>query len=166
MAAMQPLLWPSLGFVVALVAVLVLRWAVMTMVGRWARGHSALAALLHAVRLPSLLWAVVIAFYVTLGVVSETDTLPRRLSQELALVLQAAVILWVTITLAGIVGTPITRVGEGRALGSPVTGLAQTAARVVVLLVGFLVMLAALGIEIRPILTALGVGGLAVALAL
>jgi small-conductance mechanosensitive channel len=47
-----------------------------------------------------------------------------------------------------------------------VTGLGQTAARGIVLIVGGVVLLGALGIQIAPILTALGVGGLAVALAL
>ena len=166
MATMRHLVWPGLGFAVALVAVLALRWAVMTLLARWARGPGALAAFLQAVRFPSLLWCGVIALYVTIEVASEVDMLPRRLSRELAVVLQAAVILSVTITLAGIVGTLITRVGETRAIGGPVTGLAQTAARIVVLAVGLLILLSALGIQIAPILTALGVGGLAVALAL
>lgn len=166
MAAMRQLLWPGLGFVVALVVVLILRWAVIAGLRRWARGAGALAAFLQAVRLPSLLWCGVLALYVTIEVASEAETLPRRLTQELAVVLQVAVILSVTMTLAGIVGTLITRVGESRAFGGPVTGLAQTAARVIVLAVGALVLLSALGVQIAPILTALGVGGLAVALAL
>src|SRR5215470_215023 len=163
---MQHLLWPGLGFLVALVAVFVLRWAAMTALERWAPRHGTLAAFLHAIRLPSLLWCGVIALYVTVEVASEADVLPRRLTRELTTVLQAAVILSITITLAGIVGTLITRVGENRALGVPVTGLARTASRMIVLAVGSLVLLSALGIQIAPILTALGVGGLAVALAL
>src|SRR5436190_1223926 len=53
-----------------------------------------------------------------------------------------------------------------RALGLQVTGLAQTVARVTICIVGALVLLSVLGIHVTPILTALGVGGLAVALAL
>jgi len=166
MPPMRQLLWPVLGFIVALVAVLVLRWGVMTVLERWARGRGPLAAFLQAIRLPSLLWCGVIALYVTMEVASEAEVLPRRLTHELTTVLQAAVILSVTITLAGIVGTLITRVGESRALGVPVTGLARAASRLTVLAVGSLVLLSALGIQIAPILTALGVGGLAVALAL
>src|SRR5262249_56060637 len=47
-----------------------------------------------------------------------------------------------------------------------VTGLGQAVVRGVVFVIGLLVLLTALGIQITPILTALGVGGLAVALAL
>src|SRR6059036_3173689 len=105
------------------------------------------------------------AFYVTIEVASEADVLPRRLTGELTTILQASIILSVTITLAGMVETLITRVGESRAFGVPV-GLARAASRLTILAVGFLVLLSALGIHIAPILTALGVGGLAVALAL
>ena len=166
MPPMQHLLWPALGFAVALIAVLALRWAVMTVFNRWATGPGALAAFLQAIRLPSLLWCGVMAFYVTIEVASEADVLPRRLTGELTTILQASIILSVTITLAGMVETLITRVGESRAFGVPVTGLARAASRLTILAVGFLVLLSALGIHIAPILTALGVGGLAVALAL
>src|SRR5437667_2826940 len=165
MPPMQHLLWPALGFAVALIAVLALRWAVMTVFNRWATGPGALAVL-QAIRLPSLLWCGVMAFYVTIEVASEADVLPRRLTGALTTILQASIILSVTITLAGMVETLITRVGESRAFGVPVTGLARAASRLTILAVGFLVLLSALGIHIAPILTALGVGGLAVALAL
>ncbi|MFH0876898.1 MAG: mechanosensitive ion channel family protein [Candidatus Omnitrophota bacterium] len=48
----------------------------------------------------------------------------------------------------------------------PVTSLTQHITRIVVFVVGFLVILNSLGISITPILATLGVGGLAVALAL
>src|SRR5215831_12385784 len=62
--------------------------------------------------------------------------------------------------------TLMQRVSERKALGRPMAGLGQSVARGVVYCVGLLVLLAALGIQITPILAALGVGGLAVALAL
>src|SRR3989475_10894039 len=122
MPPMQHLLWPALGFAVALIAVLALRWAVMTVFNRWATGPGALAAFLQAIRLPSLLWCGVMAFYVTIEAASEADVLPRRLTGELTTILQASIILSVTITLAGMVETLITRVGESRTFGVPVTG--------------------------------------------
>src|SRR5262249_30563523 len=68
MAAMRHLLWPGLGLAGVLVAVVAMRWALMAVLRRWARGPGALAAFLHAVRVPSLLWCVVIALYVTIEV--------------------------------------------------------------------------------------------------
>jgi len=55
---------------------------------------------------------------------------------------------------------------ERRAIAVGVTGLARTSVRLTILIVGALVLLSSLGIAITPLLTALGVGGLAVALAL
>src|SRR4029079_4930090 len=56
--------------------------------------------------------------------------------------------------------------GERRALGIGMTGLVRAAVRGTILRIGALVMLDSLGVQITPLLTALGVGGLAVALAL
>jgi small-conductance mechanosensitive channel len=50
--------------------------------------------------------------------------------------------------------------------GLPFTGLTRLVVRAVIIGIGFLTVLNGLGISITPILTALGVGGLAVALAL
>src|SRR5438094_3042859 len=136
MPPMQHLLWPALGFAVALIAVLALRWAVMTVFNRWATGPGALAVL-QAIRLPSLLWCGVMAFYVTIEVASEADVLPRRLTGELTTILQASIILSVTITLAGMVEALITRVGESRAFGVAVTGLPGAASRLRGLAVSF-----------------------------
>jgi small-conductance mechanosensitive channel len=165
MSAMWRPFWPALAFVVATLTALALRSAALAALRRWG-GPDGLTAFVAAVRLPSLLWCVVLGLWVGLEVAGEFAHLPRRLSQQLGVVLQVAIILSVTITVAGLVGTLVARASASRALGGPVTGLAQTAARGLVLVVGSLVLLGAVGIEITPILTALGVGGLAVALAL
>jgi small-conductance mechanosensitive channel len=85
---------------------------------------------------------------------------------QLNLVLEAAVILSATFTVAGVLGALVAAAGERRALGVGVTGLARAAVRVFVLVIGGLILLDVLGVKITPLLTALGVGGLAVALAL
>jgi small-conductance mechanosensitive channel len=162
---MWQVFWPALAFAVTAIAALAFRALLLRALRRWARGPGA-ATLLDAVRVPSLLWCLVLGLYVAIEVAGEAARLPLRFGRELATILQVAVVLSVTITLAGVVGSLIGAASERRALGGPVTGLAQTAARVTIFVVGLLVLLAALGIQITPLLTALGVGGLAVALAL
>ena len=49
---------------------------------------------------------------------------------------------------------------------APVTSLTQSLVELIVLIIGLLVLLNAMNVQVTPILTALGVGGLAVALAL
>ncbi len=162
MAAMWRFVWPGLAFVMTLLAALSLRGLLERVLRRRMRAPDALAAFLQAVRAPSLLWAAVLALWLAI----EVSELPRRLTLQLEVVFQIALILSVTLTAASIVTAFIALASERRALGGPVTGLAQTAARVTILVVGGLVLLSILGIHITPILTALGVGGLAVALAL
>jgi small-conductance mechanosensitive channel len=156
----RQLFWPAVAFLATGVAALAVRGLVVSLIGRWSAERPGRAAFAEAIRLPSLLWCVVLALYVSL----EVADLPRRLSGQLHTVLEVAIILSVTVTAANLLGSLIGRAGDR--LGRAVTGLAQTSARLVVILLGTLVLLSALGIQITPILTALGVGGLAVALAL
>jgi len=65
-----------------------------------------------------------------------------------SLVLEVAVILSVTITVANVLSTLIQRASDRQALGGPITGLGQSVARGIVLIVGFLVLLGAFGIQI------------------
>ena len=162
MNAMWHLVWPGLAFVATLLAALVVRAVLERALRRRMRAPDALAAFLKAVHTPALLWAAVLALYVAI----EASELPRRVTAQHELAFQVALILSVTLTLASIVTAFIGLASERRALGGPVTGLAQTAARATIIVVGVLVLLSILGIHITPILTALGVGGLAVALAL
>ena len=163
---MRYLVWPALLFVAATAIALLVRALLLSGIRRWARAPNGWSSLAQAVRVPSVLWSIVLGLWIAIDVASETEQLPRRLSQQFGLILEVAIILSVTLTVAGILSTLIQRASERQALGGPITGLGQAVVRGVVLIVGFLVLLAALGIQITPILTALGVGGLAVALAL
>ena len=60
------------------------------------------------------------------------------------------------------------RIGGGAwgPAGAPVAGVVRQVVQIVVIVVGLLVVLGTLGISVTPILTTLGIGGLAVALAL
>jgi small-conductance mechanosensitive channel len=163
---MWPLAWPALIFVIVTLAALLLRAALLSALGRWAQSPNGWASLAQAIRLPSILWSIVFGLWAAIVFADATERMSSRVSQPLSLALEVAVVLSVTITIANVLSTLIQRTSERRALGRPITGLGQSVARGVVYIVGLLVMLAALGIQITPILTALGVGGLAVALAL
>ncbi len=110
----------------------------------------------------ALLWFVLAGIY---GAVRSIHVSPEILG-PLHKVFIVIVILSVTLVLArisvGLVSTYSRKVGG--VLGS--TTIFANIAKAVVFVIGFLVVLQHLGISITPILTALGVGGLAVALAL
>jgi len=82
----------------------------------------------------------VFGFYAASEVALETSHLPPRLHAQVAQVLEAVVVLSVTVTLAGLVGALVGRASAWQAPGGVVTGLAQTTARVTVVIVGVLVL--------------------------
>ena len=164
MHALWPrLFWPVVALVVVTVAALLFRNALILGFRRWTGQRATEDSLvLQAIRLPSLLWCVVLGLFVAI----EMAELPPRLAVQIHAVLEAAIILSVTMTVAGVLDSLVAAASERRALAVGVTGLFRTSVRLVVLVVGGLVLLSSLGIAVTPILTALGVGGLAVALAL
>ncbi|MFI9649463.1 mechanosensitive ion channel family protein [Streptomyces sp. NPDC052040] len=91
-----------------------------------------------------------------------TRTVQHHVNQTLSVLL----IFVVTVTAARVVAGLVRAVTQSRSGVAGSATIFVNITRVVVLAMGFLVMLQTLGISIAPLLTALGVGGLAVALAL
>jgi small-conductance mechanosensitive channel len=81
-------------------------------------------------------------------------------------VIRALGVLSVTLAVSGIASRLIVSYGPRLAPGVPVSGLMRNIVVGVIVTLGLLVILRGLGVEITPMLAALGVGGLAVALAL
>jgi len=157
------LAWPAIAFGVATLLALLLRALLLSLLRRWTDSWSSLT---QAIRLPSILWSIVLGIWAGNEVARQTESLPPRLSGQVGMLLEVAVILSVTVTASNVLTTLVRGASERRALSTPITGLGQAVVRGVVYITGLLVLLGALGIQITPILTALGVGGLAVALAL
>ncbi|MET8950993.1 mechanosensitive ion channel family protein [Streptomyces sp. NPDC004393] len=91
-----------------------------------------------------------------------TRTVQHHVNQTLSVLL----IFVVTLTAARVIAGLVRAVTQSRSGVAGSATIFVNITRVVVLAMGFLVMLQTLGISIAPLLTALGVGGLAVALAL
>ena len=92
------------------------------------------------------------------------------LDEKILLLLNKAVvslfILSLTFLIANIISDIIKTYSREASLNTPLTSLTENLIKIVVIAVGGMVLLAHLGISIAPLLTALGVGSLAVALAL
>lgn len=120
---------------------------------------------LDAVRWPSVLWILIVALLAAFQTVhfpgEHTDTAVGR-------ALAALLILSITLGLARLLGELVQHYREEVTpeLAIASTALLRTVVRAAVLVTGLLVMLSTLGINIAPILGALGVGGLAAGLAL
>ena len=115
-----------------------------------------------ALRGPVVLWCTMVGLYVA----TELITVPAgiaRLLQRTLLVLVILSVSWAFARLAGALVEHAATAAEGR---FPSATLLIHLARLGVLGIGLLILLQTLGVSVTPLLTALGVGGLAVGLAL
>ena len=117
---------------------------------------------LDAVRHPSLFWLAAIGLYLAVG----TSELPREYIAYGFTLLHVLVILSVTFVAANLTSRIAIYSIQKAEIPIQATGLTQGVIKAVVIMTGVLILLGTLGISITPLLTALGVGGLAVALAL
>jgi small-conductance mechanosensitive channel len=156
--------WPSVTFAITFLIGLGVRYLVIRALRAWtARTQSRPGLILTgALRGPTLIWVLIVAVH--LGI--QTSELPARIT---AIPTKVLLVLWiVSLTMMGVrlAGNMVRFYGDQVPGALPVTTLTQTLAELVVVVLGILLLLSALDFRITPILTALGVGGLAVALAL
>lgn len=118
--------------------------------------------LIRAARGPVVLWFLILGIYLAVKAVP----LPLEFSLLAEKFLTVALLFSITWVLARLAGGLVDEFSAQAGGAFPKTSIFKIIARLAVLSVGFLVILQTLGISITPILTALGVGGLAVALAL
>jgi small-conductance mechanosensitive channel len=159
------MVWPVVIFVATLAVGWVIRAAVLRGLRAWTRrsGSRAGAILLDALRGPMLIWCLILGVHLAL----QSSELPWRYTVISAKVLLALWILSLTIMFMRVAGDLVHNFGDQVPGALPVTTLSESLAKMAVLILGLVLMLRnAFDIEVTPILTALGVGGLAVALAL
>jgi len=160
--------WPALVVPVAVfLTVMVVGWFVrgflFRVLEKWtAKSKAKLDDLLvHALRGPFMLWVMILGLHLAV----QSSALPSTVT---ALVGRMLLVLWIlslTVVASRLAGSLIKSYGAATTV-LPVTTLTQNLASLAVATVGMLILLNTLGISVTPILTALGVGGLAVALAL
>lgn len=115
-----------------------------------------------SVRVPSIYWCVAVGLYFGLAF----SDLSEKYLRHLSTVIYVIVIISVTMTVANMAGRIFRNYLRRSELPIKSSGLAYGTLKGTILAAGFLIVLNVLGISIAPLLTALGVGGLAVALAL
>jgi len=151
----------SFGFVVVL---LIVRSAAFRILRRWAEKTTTKIddLIIRSIKAPSIFWAVALGVY--LGI--EVSGLPARHSLVIGRAINVLLILSVTIALARLSAKTLNQYVKKSNLPIPTTGLANGVMQGIIYCLGILIVLSQLGVSITPMITALGVGGLAVALAL
>lgn len=154
---------PALLFVVSFVAALVLRHSTLRMFSRWAADHQSPAnLLLESLRWPSLFWCLAIALVITL----EYADLPSRAVKWVRGGTVVVLVFSICIVTSTLAVRLLVFAGQKRGFAKPLSGVSRALVHVFVMLLGVAVLLRYFQIAVTPFLTALGVGGLAVALAL
>ncbi len=163
LAVWMRLLAPLLVFCVTFLVGYVARLLVFRRLEAWAHKTSSSVddILIGALHTPVMIWTLMLAIFLALQFSSLSAGLIRLASRAL-LVLG---IFSVTLVVANLLARLIQWYAERKDSALPVS-LSQNITRIVVFGIGVMVILNSLGISIAPILATLGVGGLAVALAL
>jgi small-conductance mechanosensitive channel len=162
--AYMKFLVPAATALAGILALLVVRSLAFKVLHAWARKTETHAddLVIQSLRTPSVFWAVALGAYIGIAF----SDLPARHTAVLGTVIHVIVIFSVTVALANLSGKVFTHYIQKANLPFNTTGLAYGIMKSAIYVIGILIILTVLGISIAPLLTALGVGGLAVALAL
>jgi small-conductance mechanosensitive channel len=158
------LLWPAIAFAATLLIGMIGRKLLFRVLRAWTdRSQSRPALILtDALRGATWIWIVIAAVHLAIEASAVSERIVPWESKTLS-------VLWiVSLTVMGVrlAGNIVRFYGDQVPGALPVTTLTRTLAELAVLIFGIVGVLSALEFRITPILTALGVGGLAVALAL
>ena len=155
---------PAGVLLLTLVAALLARRLLFRVIRRMAARSTGQAGpiLISTLRGPIMIWGLILGLHFA----TQTSELPPRALHYIAKSLFALWLISLTIMASELVGNLVRHYG-GRSNGQmPAASLTKSLAQIFVAVVGLLILLNHLGISITPLLATLGVGGLAVALAL
>jgi small-conductance mechanosensitive channel len=160
----EKLMMPSFIALISIIILLIARTVGLRIIHAWAEKTDTQIddIILRSLKTPSIYWCFAIGFYI--GV--EVSTLNEKYVYYFSKAIHILVILSITIATANLSGKIFRNYIQKSNLPIPTTGLAYGIIKGTILVIGFLIILSVLGIAITPLITALGVGGLAVALAL
>lgn len=155
---------PLIIFFLILVIGLIVRRIIFNRLSLWVKKTSMQLAdiILKSVKGPFMILCLILGLYFALGF----SNLPENIVQVINRSILVLGIVSVSIALANISSGIIKFYASRIDAALPVTTLTQTIIRLFIFATGILILLNSLGISITPILATLGIGGLAVALAL
>ena len=118
--------------------------------------------IIRAVKWPMVIWWLLLSVFFALKV----SHLPEDIIEFFNKLILVVSVSSITLVTAHIAGKLITLYSSRKESAAAITSLTHNITKITIFTCGGLILLSSLGLSITPILTALGVGGLAVALAL
>ncbi|HTZ18012.1 MAG TPA: mechanosensitive ion channel family protein [Dissulfurispiraceae bacterium] len=150
--------------VAAAAATVITRGIAFRLLRSWDRRAATLIGgiIIGSIRVPTLYLCIAAGLYAGIA----ASGLPEKYTLYFNKALHVIVIFSVTVAIANLAGKIFRNYIQKSDLPIPTTGLAYGLLKGTIYVIGIVIILAVLGISIAPLITALGVGGLAVALAL
>lgn len=151
-------------FLIILMVGYILRKILFSRFSHWAKKTSTNIddIIIQATKGPFILWCIMLGIYFAF----KFSKTPEDITYILNKLLLVLGIVSVTLVAANIASRLVKLYSPRLEAALPITSLTQNITRIVIFGIGILIILNTLGISITPILATLGVGGLAVALAL
>ncbi|MEJ5172347.1 MAG: mechanosensitive ion channel family protein [Hydrogenothermaceae bacterium] len=118
--------------------------------------------ILNQVKLPSILWIFILSLHLTL----EFSELLEKYKSFIVKLIYGILIISITIFIANLSKALLKKFIEERNLPTAGSSLTFIIVQVIIYITGILLLLSHLGVSITPIITTLGIGGLAIGLAL
>jgi small-conductance mechanosensitive channel len=158
------LVWPIVIFGIVVGTGWLIRWLILKALRGWvARSQSRAGTVLTEVLAgPMTIWVAILAAHVAI----QSSNMPAKYAERGAETLYFLWMVSVTLMAMRLAGNLVRHYGEEVPGALPVTTLGQNLAQIGALILGTVVVLDHYNYSIKTILTALGIGGLAVALAL
>jgi len=158
------ILIPSFIAVSSVIILFILRKLVFRVLHKWAKRTETDIddIVIKSFSTPAIYWIIAIGLYIGIAI----SELPEKYVFYISKTIHVMVIFSITIATANLSGKIFTNYVQRSKLPFPTTGLAYGILKGLIIVLGLLIILTVIGISITPFLTALGVGGLAVALAL
>ena len=154
---------PLVAFLLTLLVLLLVRRYFIKWIYRRSRGEGSFGYIaVDTLRLPSVLWCIAAA--VKFGL--EMSIIPAKYNARASTAILAFLIISISMVVASASVRALTAHGRRRGIALALSGMATTLIRVFVFTLGLTALLRLYQVNIAPLLAALGVGGLAVALAL
>ncbi|HPT39072.1 MAG TPA: mechanosensitive ion channel family protein [Candidatus Omnitrophota bacterium] len=163
-SSLAEMFMPLIIFLIVLLVGFIIKKIILSRLLRWAKKTSTQLddIIVQAAKSPLTVICLMLALYFALQFSKLPENIVQVMSKSTLILGIIAAVLALANLLSGVIKLYASRIDSAL----PVTSLTQNIARVFVFSIGALIILNSLGISITPILATLGVGGLAVALAL
>lgn len=161
---LKSLVIPSIVIILSIVILLLIRQIFFKLIKSWSRkkGSALSDVILKSIKTPSLIWSITLGIYLGISIFE----MPEKYLFYTIKLIVIIIIFSATLFISNLVNNVIQHHINISSLSIPQNSFMLSILSVIIFLTGFLLILTTLGISITPIITTLGIGGLAIALAL